>query len=280
MRVLLLTGLMTLLAAPEVSWADDSPAVQARVLSLDDRLPAHLRYEVKKLAQEFKKGACRVPWKTVGPVKHASVSGKNGRIPGWKVGKGKKAIFVGHKDRRCDFAVFRAPVRHGDTSAYNREINTLLSQRVKPVVKARNTAVTGVLTAIGGSVVGGLAIADETGTIAPKPVGVGIGTSMVLTGTLLTYFGGRAINKNAAIANLKRRKSRGNKQRKIAKSRAKNCFDKSLKKYIAQPSATVFALSSCQDLEAIMHPKIWDFGKVSDRHPAELAVRAANQIQA
>jgi hypothetical protein len=304
MRVLLLTGLVTLLAAPEVSWADDSPAVQARVLSLDDGLPKYLRPEVKGFEKQFKKQSCRVPWNTVGPVKYATRERKTGRVPGWEIGKGKGTVFVGHQNRQCEFstlrsgkripAMVRGLSRHKADSRYESALAKAIRQgpkqyatEIKRHASVHEAIPTWTWISSGGLIGLGAIKQLPLNTWPPEnlnPAGLSMmaaGTALIPAGIVAQRMNKRAMDKKATLALLSIRRRQGKRSRSAAEKLIDSCFDKNLKRYTsAAPGAWNSARSSCEKLASLIRPGAWEYGKLGDKTPAELAVRAANQVRA
>jgi hypothetical protein len=250
------------------------------VLSLDDRLPKNLRPDVKDLQQQFKKKSCPVHWNQTGPVKRGARKRKNGRVPGWEVGKGKKTVFVGYQDRRCDFSVLRTPMR----AAFNDDRERYLRARKVPAKYSQpmNRATTVSAVGVGGILLGGTLAGtfyDYGGTLGETASIVG--TSMAVTGLVMAVQSYRSYHKQAAIAHLKKRKAKGLKKRKTAKSLVARCFDEKLKRQGRVSAATMqSAQKSCEQLTQLLKPGKWEYGKLNGVSPAELAVRAANQNRA
>ena len=235
------------------------------------------------MEKQFKKQSCRVPWNTVGPVKHSARRGKNGRVPGWRVGQGKKTVFVGYKDQRCDFSGFRAPFKKGGMDSWNAAYKNLPHKYQEQLRGSQYVVVGGFLGVVMFPIITGMVagryytreMGDEAELVLIS------GGAATLTSALMMSYGARGLSKKATESSLRYRKSRGKKKRKLAKPLVDSCFDKNLKRYTsAAPGAWDSARSSCEELEALIRPGAWEYGKLGDKTPAELAVRAANQVRA
>ena len=261
--------------------ATNTPASYAGpTLSLDDPLPAHLKSDVKELEKDFKKYTCPVPANVVGPVRRTERTGKKGKIPGWSIGRGKKRVFVGHRDTRCDFSAFRKPSgqpgRVADALSYLPE-----KERTKyKMAHAVHQEGIGVLYLAAGAVVtgGGAWIyanpeqenLDSDERTAAYTL-IGLGTFFTAVATTL-MFSTTKWKKSATEASLRQRRRQSKNSRRLANDLANRCFS---------PQATSTNERSqkeaCSDLSWRVKPGNWDYGSIRGKRPAEIAARVSFQ---